>query len=162
MKKTFLCTLLVVILVGANSHAADNKSGARTQSRTPGWLGFGFELRHDSQKAVKTWLYVRKLVAGGPAEKAGLRLQDVIIKINGKPIGFTSDTAALDFFASRTAGEKILLNIVRASGPLQIAVIAGKRPVESDAVWKDNYERAAEQDAAQKSKAGSARKPGQN
>lgn len=160
MRTAVLCLLLLFPFSGAGSHAAQNKPSPPW--KTPGWLGFGYELHHDVRKTVKTWLYVRRVVTGGPADRAGVRPQDVIVKVNGKGIAFASDTAALDFFASRKEGEKIVFTILRASGPISLTVTAGNRPAGTDAAWKDNYERAAKEDQSTKTKAGAPRKPPRN
>ena len=64
----------------------------------------------------KPWLHIQRVAVGGPAEQAGLRPQDVVVQINGKDITFASDTAALDYFAARVAGEKIVFTVARPNG----------------------------------------------
>ncbi len=117
---------------------------ARPKASTPGWLGLGFVLHRDPPR--KPWLHIQRVAVGGPAEQAGLRPQDVVVQINGKDIPFASDTAALDYFAARVAGEKIVFTVARPNGRVRLTLRATPRSPEKASVWKDNYSRAAAQD----------------
>jgi S1-C subfamily serine protease len=112
-----------------------------------GWLGFGFELHREPGKAVPVWLHVRRVTEGGPAFKAGLRSQDVIVEIDDKPLRFATDTAALDFFSSRRAGEKVILTLARATGRTRLTVVAEPPPPRAATTWKRNYDQAGVRDA---------------
>lgn len=47
------------------------------------YIGMGLTV---SLNEDKHWLYVLRLVPGGPAEKAGVRLHDILVSIDGKPV----------------------------------------------------------------------------
>lgn len=144
MSKSALALSLLVLFIGSTILPAAERAPARPM--TPGWLGLGFVLHRDPPR--KAWLYVQRVAAGGPATRAGLRPQDVIVKINDKDITFASETAALDFFAARVAGEKVVFTVTRPQGRVRMTLIAARRPAANDAIWLDNYARAAKQDKA--------------
>ena len=56
-------------------------------------------------------LFVRRVVAGGPAADAGLRPGDVIVEIDGRPA--TSTDALVLAVLSRTAGDTVDVTYVR-------------------------------------------------
>lgn len=138
------------VLVGCLLLLSFSPSIAREPQHKPavarGWLGFGFELHRETGKAIPVWLHIRRVTEAGPAFKAGLRPQDVIVEIDNKPVGFATDKAALDFFSSLRAGEKVVLTLARASGRLRLTVIAAPRPSSAAATWKRNYDQAAARD----------------
>jgi C-terminal processing protease CtpA/Prc len=150
MSKRVLAVSLLMVFIGPLIAQASPAG-----SKTPGWLGLSFVLHRDPPR--KAWLHIRRVAGGGPAEQAGLRPQDVIVQINGKDITFASDMAALDFFAGRVAGEKIVFTLARPKGRLRLTLIAAKRPAGTNAVWQDNYTRASVPDGA----APQPRRPGQ-
>ena len=67
---------------------------------------------------------VSRIVPGGPAEKAGLKVEDIIVKANGREI--------TDFPQLRTiigllrVGEKVQLDVLREGKPRTITVTVGK------------------------------------
>lgn len=66
------------------------------------------------------------VVAGSPAEKAGIKEKDVITKVNNIPIDDkTSLTAALSNFK---AGDKVALTVVRGGKTITIHVTLGSAP----------------------------------
>ena len=63
---------------------------------------------------------VNAVHAGGPAQKAGIRVGDVIVSIGGKPV---QDANALRFrVATMTVGGDALLGVVRNGKPMEIRV----------------------------------------
>ncbi|HEX7153573.1 MAG TPA: PDZ domain-containing protein [Thermoanaerobaculia bacterium] len=128
--RPFRCTVaMAILLVTLSANAKE----------PPGWLGFGY-LRHVEPKAkVKQWLYVHRLDPAGPAQTAGLRLQDVVIAIDGKPLQFASDTALLDFFSAIRPGQTVRLTVMRGAAPHVIALRARPMPKALAERWQRNY-----------------------
>lgn len=58
----------------------------------PGLLGFGYDytLPRDSESQAGS-MFVRVVLEGGPAGQAGLKVQDVIDAIDGRPLRFDDD-----------------------------------------------------------------------
>lgn len=67
---------------------------------------------------------IRGIVAGEPAEKAGLKLGDVVLSLNGQPMTFSSD---LSEGIAKYPGQTISLEIKRAGSVLTIPVTPVKR-----------------------------------
>jgi putative serine protease PepD len=69
---------------------------------------------------------VQRVVAGGPAASAGLRVGDVILAIDDKPVtGFSDIAKAVD---EREPGEKLNLRVRRGGDESELAVTLGTRP----------------------------------
>jgi Do/DeqQ family serine protease len=97
-----------------------------------GWLGFeahaltpelreAFKLKKDLEGVI-----IAGMVRNGPAHKAGLQAEDVILSINGRK---TRDAReVLMAIAQHKPGETIALDILRAGKAVQLNAIAGERP----------------------------------
>ncbi len=73
-------------------------------------------------------LMVVHVESGGPADKAGIVLGDVIIELQGKP---ASDLHNLsDSIASAHIGESVTLKVARAGEPKDVVVKLGERPAK--------------------------------
>jgi len=69
---------------------------------------------------------ISQLVIGGPADRAGIATNDIIIEMNGTPI---PDLAALSvFLTEHQAGETVQVTVVRGSGLLTFDVTLDHRP----------------------------------
>ncbi|MEO6260730.1 MAG: PDZ domain-containing protein [Thermoanaerobaculia bacterium] len=94
-----------------------------------GWLGIGFTFNVTKAPSGRTvWLFVQQLAPGGPADRAGLRPQDVITAINGRPLWFSQGAEALRYFSEVRLGDRIALKVKRSSSTFTITVVAGKVP----------------------------------
>ncbi len=62
---------------------------------------------------------------GGPAEKAGLKAEDLITKINGKPIHSGNDL--VEPIAETPVGDKVQITYMRDKQPHEVAVVVGDR-----------------------------------
>jgi len=71
---------------------------------------------------------IRYVVPDSPAEKAGLRQGDVILKINNKPIKSSSDVS--DIVSNTEIGQKLELLIYRNGRTKSVTVTVGKKPNE--------------------------------
>ncbi len=100
-----------------------------------GWLGFeahaltpelreAFKLKQDLEGVI-----IAGVVRNGPAHKAGLQPEDVILSINGRK---TRDAReVLMAIAQHKPGEAITLDILRAGKGLQLNAVAGERPARA-------------------------------
>ncbi len=101
-------------------------------SVTRAYLGVYFqELTPELSKALdvkaNTGAVVTEVIPDGPAEKAGLQRDDVIVRLNGKPI----DGRTLRLMTgSQTPGTTIDLGVLRNGSEKTIAVNLGTMPAE--------------------------------
>jgi serine protease Do len=95
------------------------------------WLGIGVgdvphelveRLRLDSPHGA----LVGQVIPGGPAERAGLRTDDVILSFNGRPIGHSSELPWLA--ATAGAGTRAHLRIWREGAATEVPVVLGRMP----------------------------------
>src|SRR5262249_40103078 len=78
------------------------------------------------KSAATSGLMVLHVETGGPADKAGIVLGDVIVELRGKPI---LDTENLwDLLASAKVGESVDIAVIRGGVLSQISVTLGERP----------------------------------
>jgi len=97
---------------------------------TRGSIGIQFDARPDNGDLLKVYganhgLFVTKIEADGPAEKAGLKVQDVITDINGKPLHKGQDL--IDIVAESPVGTPVKVAIVRDKKPMTLNVVVGDR-----------------------------------
>lgn len=71
---------------------------------------------------------VGRVEEGGPADKAGLQQQDVIVSLNGEQI--RNWDAFRTEIASKKPGDKIKLGVIRDKENVELTVILGERPTD--------------------------------
>jgi serine protease Do len=88
---------------------------------------------------------VEDLTPGMPAEKAGVKVGDVVISVNGKP--FSDPTALVARVLQATAGETLTLQVRRAGKVLELNAVLGeaKTVVQTDSGIGEEDEIAAGQ-----------------
>ena len=99
-----------------------------------GWLGVGIQDLADLDSRLakslgvehRPGVMVRKIHAGQPGHKAGLKAGDVILEVDGQSL---ADTAALQrVIAGKRPGSKVMLEVLRNKKGIQIAVELGEQP----------------------------------
>jgi S1-C subfamily serine protease len=108
-----------------------------------GWLGVFIEApgpltRSTLGLSEDQGLVITGTSQGSAAEKAGLSRGDVLLKVNGAPVGSEGDVRAA---LHGKAGQSVKLDLLRAGKPLSIELVAGDRseyssgeaPAEPDA-----------------------------
>lgn len=101
-----------------------------------GWLGISAQdITDDMVKFFgltgKTGVIVAGVLKDGPAQKAGIKAGDLILKIDGQVV--TSSKDVVRKVSAKKPGEKTTLEILRDKKPIQVIVIAGERPAEAGA-----------------------------
>jgi len=74
------------------------------------------------------WLFVRQIAPGSPAERAGVKTQDVITGINGNKISFRDALETLNFFNGVRQGERVQFKISRGRTVQTITIVAEALP----------------------------------
>ena len=85
-------------------------------------------LRGKLKSSAAGGLMVLHVEAGGPADKAGIVLGDVIVELQGKPALDTEHIQNL--LASATVNEKIATTVIRGGAPLELSITLGERPAK--------------------------------
>jgi len=99
------------------------------------WVGLGVsdvnpQIRRDLGIPNRDGLVVRRIDPGSPAERAGFELYDVIVSINGRPVG-DRDEAVRAIFGSRI-GSALRFGVERAGMATEIRLELEERPAAED------------------------------
>jgi len=100
-------------------------------SVTRGWIGVGVqditkELAESFKLAAASGVLITQVERGGPADKAGVKLGDILLAVNGKAVPDT--TTMLNLIASRQPGEQATLKLTRNQAETELTVTIGRRP----------------------------------
>ena len=71
-------------------------------------------------------MLIRSVQRGGPADRAGVQVRDVVIDIEGRPTRNTP--ALLSRIAALPPGSNAKVTLVRDGKPVAVDVVVGKRP----------------------------------
>lgn len=103
----------------ATNGEAGRSSSAPPESAERGWVGVTLGT---ADQGVR----VASVVAGSPAEKAGLKQGDVIVRVDGNRVRQPSDVVRA--LSDVKAGEQVTLTVLRNGQELDVAVTTSKRP----------------------------------
>jgi serine protease DegQ len=85
-------------------------------------------LRGKLKSSAAGGLMVLHVEAGGPADKAGIVLGDVIVELQGKA---ALDTEHIqDLLASAKINEKLRTTVIRGGAPVELSITLGERPAK--------------------------------
>jgi S1-C subfamily serine protease len=130
-------TILFLIAVAISPVISDARATSR--SSPPGWLGVGYIYNETATGRSRTvWLFVQQTARDGPAERAGLKPQDVITAINGRPLWFHNESDALSFFSGVRIGDSVVLRVRRGRETLNVTIVAGTPPARATEIRKNN------------------------
>lgn len=102
--------------------------GLRVQPMTP-------ELREHMKAPREAGVLVAQVEAGAPAERAGVRVGDVITYAGGEPVRAPHDL--IHRVAHVAEGGKLALTVVRGEETLELEVSPRGHPRPDAEVWKD-------------------------
>ena len=71
---------------------------------------------------------VSDIVSGSPAEQVGIKSGDVIVKVNGEPVGSTDEL--ISAISTKPVGSEVTLDIIRDKEPLQMKATLMEKPGE--------------------------------
>lgn len=95
------------------------------------WVGIGLqdltpELMKDFNVKEKEGALISQVYEGSPAEKAGLKIGDIVVQIDGKKIKDSQDVVRE--VLKRQVGQKILFEVIRDGKRVEISVITTQMP----------------------------------
>jgi serine protease DegQ len=96
-----------------------------------GWIGIESqditpELADSFGLGRQTGAIIAGVVRGGPADKAGMRPGDILLRVEDKPVGNTNDM--LNLIAQLKPGAKARMTVVRKNRESTMNVTVGRRP----------------------------------
>jgi S1-C subfamily serine protease len=105
-----------------------------TQGRIPrGYLGVGLQplrlpntLRETLQRTEKTAVIVLEVYPGGPADKTGIVIGDILVSIGGLPITRLEDVQSL--LTAEAIGKTLPLKFVRGGSVREGNIVVAERP----------------------------------
>ncbi len=105
----------------------------RTNGRVRrGWLGAGLRTaelsRGNAASPFNSGAIVNQLVAGSPAHKYGLQVDDIIMRINGTPVADSVEATRL--IAKFKPGQQVQFEIERNETVQNVAVLVDERPAK--------------------------------
>jgi len=98
---------------------------------TRGWMGVGVqdmtrELAESFKLPDIRGALITEVFRGTPADKAGLKVGDILVSVEGKPV--TDSAAMLNLIAELTPGAQAKLKVVRDQREMELNAIIGRRP----------------------------------
>lgn len=132
-------------LLTAPAGAASQTPGNQSEPLFPcaGWVGLQVKAESRTPSGTVTRIEVCGVFVGGPAEGAGVRAGDVIVRIDDELVRFDSDSEMLTAFSSRCPGDEMVLTVDRGEDKtLPLAVTVEEIPSGLRAEWRRQRELA--------------------
>jgi putative serine protease PepD len=100
---------------------------------TRGWIGVGVqdmtrELSESFKLPEIRGALITEVFRGTPADKAGVKLGDILISVEGRPV--TDSSSMLNLVAALNPGKQATLKVVRSQQQTDIKVVIGRRPAQ--------------------------------
>lgn len=102
----------------------DSNGSTPNQSRTQGYLGIGLGDRRDGGSGA----VITEVQADSPADKAGLKVNDVVIAINGRTV--TGQGALIAAIRDSAPGDKVTITVDRDGSKKDLVATLTTRPAE--------------------------------
>ena len=98
---------------------------------TRGWVGVGVqdvtkEIADSFKLPAARGVLITQVERGGPADKAGVKLGDVLLAVDDKPVADT--TGMLNMIAALQPGQQARLKVMRNQTESELPVTIGRRP----------------------------------
>ena len=100
---------------------------------TRGWIGVGVqdmtrELSESFRLPEIRGALITEVVRGTPAEKAGIRLGDILVGVEGQPV--TDSASMLNLVSALNPGKQATIRLVRSNQETDVRVVVGRRPLQ--------------------------------
>ncbi|HYC44743.1 MAG TPA: Do family serine endopeptidase [Burkholderiales bacterium] len=106
----------------------------QTGQVTRGWIGVGVqdmtrELSDSFKLPEIRGALITEVLRGTPAEKAGIRLGDILVSVEGTPV--TDSSSMLNLVSALRPGTQATLRLVRSQQASEVRVTVGRRPLQT-------------------------------
>jgi serine protease DegQ len=100
---------------------------------TRGWIGVGVqdmtrELSESFKLPEIRGALITEVFRGTPADKAGIKLGDILVAVEGKPV--IDSSTMLNLVAALNPGKHAMFRVVRAQQETDVRVVVGRRPLQ--------------------------------
>ena len=100
-------------------------------SVTRGWVGVGVQdINKELAESLKldrtSGVLISQVERGGPADRAGVKLGDVLVAVNDAPVA--DSIGMLNLIAALSPGSRARLRLMRERGAIDVTVTVGRRP----------------------------------
>jgi predicted metalloprotease with PDZ domain len=102
--------------------------------KAKGWLGI--EIDHNEDSHLMT---VKRVVVGGPAEKAGFAVGDVLVAVNGVKYADGNKEAMMGIKKAMVPGKQVTYTVTRAGASRTLTATLAEVPEEVLAGWIGNH-----------------------
>jgi len=96
---------------------------ARAMASAHAWLGVAME---NAEEAAPNGVRVKHVVRGSPAEKAGLREGDAIVRLDGARVGSAGEVTRI--VGEHAPGDAIVAVVMRAAKEMSLRIALAPRP----------------------------------
>jgi serine protease Do len=129
IRTVFVLSLFLLAAVAA--HAAPAPQTLASEAVEPGWLGvsLGSPESGPDTSAEQAGVKVIGVVRGSPAQRAGLRVRDVILSVDGKPVRTAKDVIGI--VTSLPPGSSLTLGVSRRGEEHVVTPDLGTRPTDA-------------------------------
>ena len=106
-------------------NAEDCLTSMKARMKAAGWVGITHQADEKTGQVV-----VQRVVAGSPAEKAGLQEDDVLVAMDGVPIKKDNEKALAEIRKTWKPGKSVLYTIRRDGVAKPIRIVLGDWPAD--------------------------------
>jgi S1-C subfamily serine protease len=99
------------------SEAWGGRDSVATVANSP-WMGI--EGDKDDDRCT-----IKRIFEGSPAEKAGLKVEDIVVGFDGKKVSGFEDLPAL--IGKKKIGDKVTVEVLRGKESVKVELVLGKR-----------------------------------
>jgi S1-C subfamily serine protease len=138
-----LAVVMVVVMSAPAMAGAGSKCTASTQDclnhmaknlDNRGWVGIEMDDKGDGGKMVIT-----KVIDGSPAQKAGFKVGDALVAVNGIAFSEENSKELKDIQYSMTPGADFTYTVSRKGSKVDLEVELGELPDDVKAQWIGNH-----------------------
>ncbi len=139
VKRELFLPALILALVQAGASIADEGKSLTSPTDPAGEPAFrvaedrgyvGYSSRYEEDADGLGRIRVLSVKAGGPADRAGLKSEDLIVRIEGKSFSFENDLDMVQSLSWIKAGARLKLDVQRRGEVQTVDFVAGKMSAE--------------------------------
>lgn len=134
--RTWILGAAVALIAAGPAAAGDSKKCEHstqecldlfaTTMKNSGWVGVMLEGKDEKYGPMT----LTQVIADSPAEKAGLKVGDVLLAIGGIPLAEGNQEKLSEARASRKPGDQVVWSVRRGEDALEVPILLGAMPAD--------------------------------